>query len=487
VSLYQAVVRFLQLASHLYFLEVRASGRNHVPRQGPVLLAANHPNSVLDAFLLATQTPRPIHYLARSGLFKNRLVATFLRRMRAIPVYRAAESKDSQQRNEAVFARVHELFEEGGCVGVFPEGRNSPGSRVAALRTGSARMALGAEARNGWSLGLVIVPVGLNYENRELLMASVLLRFGEPIRVADYAAQYREDPEAATDQLTADIQNALRGQALHIEDRRLDTLVNQLSEAFGQDLPDPEPDEATVETSKPPSFFKRWLWRLVDWYRRSSPSEGRAFEARVVSRQRIARVLSRAEIYEPHSVAALRQRVDRYRDHFRQIETRRVLDQSLKEPVRERLIRLRMTLYTVLMAPVAAFGLVHNLVPYVITRWLARLARDEPVRAFAYFGVGVLAFTATYVTIGVWQWRAGDMHIAAILLYVAALPPTGFAALHYRRNILIYRHKILVRTLFWDRRELIQLLRAERAELMAQFAELAARRDGEGQRHSQPT
>jgi len=60
-----------------------------------------------------------------------------------------------------------------------------------------------------------------------------------------------------------------------------------------------------------------------------------------------------------------------------------------------------------------------------------------------------------------------------VLGYLATLPPTGFITLRYRRDILVYREKILVRTFFWDQQELLQLLQRERQEVIERLQTLA--------------
>jgi hypothetical protein len=131
-----------------------------------------------------------------------------------------------------------------------------------------------------------------------------------------------------------------------------------------------------------------------------------------------------------------------------------------------------MTFYAIAMAPVALFGLVHNIVPYMFTKYTPRLVRQEPIRAFAYFGVGFLAFTTAYAGFGFWLWYFAGMTWKWALAYLALLPPAGFAALHYRRNLLVYRDRILVRTFFWNQEELLRLLRRERREVIHRFREL---------------
>ncbi|WP_376691810.1 1-acyl-sn-glycerol-3-phosphate acyltransferase [Wenzhouxiangella sp. EGI_FJ10409] len=476
MRLYSGLIRFLRVVVHLYFVEVRSSGRDRVPAEGPLILAANHPGSVLDAVLLSTQVSRPIRYLARSGLFRVPMIAALFRSLGAIPVYRPNEAADAGERNQVTFARVFEHLEGGGCIGIFPEGRNSSWAQVGQLRKGVARMALGAEARNDFSLGLVIVPVGINHDQRDLLTSDALLRFGRPIRVADYRQRYAEDEEAAVVAMIEEVQRVLRRQALHIADRRIERMVNDLEAAFSVELAGLlDHDEASRTEEGQLSFARRWVWQLLRLYHRSSHAAGRALEQRILSRNLISTVLSRALENEPRSVLALNKHLDRYKDHLAQTRLRAALTQRFDQPVRERWVRLRMTVFALVMAPVALFGLVHNVVPYLVTTFLPRLFRDEAVRTFAYFGIGVLAFLSSYALFGYWLWQTSQFSAPWIATYLAALPPTGFAALGYRRTIMAFRDKVLLRTVIFDRTQLVELLRGERESLFRRFQTLSER------------
>ncbi|MFW6082153.1 MAG: 1-acyl-sn-glycerol-3-phosphate acyltransferase [Desulfosalsimonas sp.] len=480
MRLYRIIVWMLRAFSHLYFTGARCLHPERIPESGPVILAANHPASVLDAILLAMNTRRQIHFLVRSALFKNRFVGSFLLALGAIPVYRSHEVRDHGERNEAVFGKVYELFERGGCLGLFPEGRNSPAGQVAELRTGGARMALGAEERNNYRLGLTIVPAGINFEHRELFMSEVLLRFGPVIRVADYSELHRQDPSAAVRQLTADLQNLMRAQAMHVEDKQVRDLASDLAGILvygssGVDSGDTKQEGTGIAGQ---SLLKRLAWRVLDWYRPDEKDASYPLEKRLKNREYLAEVLAKAAADDPASVSALRRQVDRYKDHLHQTRLTRAAKKSLDEPVLERLIRLRMTVYALAMAPVALFGLVHNIVPYLFTKFTARLAKDDAIRAFAYFGLGFLSFTLAYGGFGFWLFYSAGMNWKWILVYLALLPPAGFAALRYRRSILLYRDKILLRGFFWNEEELVELLRRERMGINDRFEELAAKYQG---------
>jgi len=481
MNLYRLLVRFFRIVNQLYFTEVHTVGRGRVPAGRPLIIAANHPSSILDSILLGTQVPRKIHYLAGSKLFRWPVLARLFRHLGAIPVYRRDETRDHGERNVEMFETVYRLLEQGGCVGIFPEGRNSPDAHVRALRTGTARIALGAEARNEYRLESRIVPVGITFEDREFLTSAVLISFGEPIRPADYAALHRTDPEGAVRKLTAALQTALRREALHIEDRQLGPLVNDLSAILAHELATGRGLSASeLEAQSPPvSLIKRPLLGVLGWYRRGSAAKGRVVEARAHNRRHVGAVLNHAIQREPAAVEELRNRVDRYKDHVDQARLRRTLRDSIGEPVRGRLLRLRMTLYAVAMAPVALYGLVHNAAPFLLTWWASRGFPDEGTRLFAAFGFGVLFFLGTHAGFGLWAWNAMHLDAAWAVAYAASLPPTGIVALSYRRNVLVYRDAILIRTWFWNHRELAHLLHQERQGIIEQFHALAGRCGGD--------
>ncbi|MDZ7829689.1 MAG: hypothetical protein U5K33_09465 [Halofilum sp. (in: g-proteobacteria)] len=171
----------------------------------------------------------------------------------------------------------------------------------------------------------------------------------------------------------------------------------------------------------------------------------------------------------------LRNHVDRYKDHLDQARLRRSLRESVGEPVRGRLLRLRMTIYALAMAPVAGYGLVHNALPFLCTWWASRGFSDEGTRLFAAFGFGVVFFLATYAGFGWWAWNGVHMDAAWAVVYAASLPPTGIVALSYRRNVLVYRDAILVRTWFWTHREMAHLLHRDRQAIVDEFHAIARR------------
>src|SRR3972149_2727080 len=82
----------LNQTSRLYYRRIEVTGREHIPAAGPAILVANHPNSVADAFLLASQlTPRKINFIAKESITRAPVVGWVVRQFGLVGVARAME------------------------------------------------------------------------------------------------------------------------------------------------------------------------------------------------------------------------------------------------------------------------------------------------------------------------------------------------------------------------------------------------------------
>ena len=131
-----------------------------IPR-GPVLVIANHPNSLMDALVILKVAGRRVRPLAKAPLFDQALIGHVLKGLHALPVYRQQDYPGETERNEDTFRAAIEALGLGEAVLIFPEGVSHSEPRLAPLKTGAARIALRAEQAADWKLGLKVVPVGL--------------------------------------------------------------------------------------------------------------------------------------------------------------------------------------------------------------------------------------------------------------------------------------------------------------------------------------
>ena len=152
-----ALARVILFPVFRIWFRLGREGREHIPAEGPVLLAANH-RSFLDPFVLGMMTRRPLHYVAKKELFERRWQGWILNALGAFPVDRGASDGDMLETARAILDR-------GDCVLIFPEGTRIRSGGLGTPKRGVARLALesGApvvplavrgteEVRRGWRI-----------------------------------------------------------------------------------------------------------------------------------------------------------------------------------------------------------------------------------------------------------------------------------------------------------------------------------------------
>jgi 1-acyl-sn-glycerol-3-phosphate acyltransferase len=157
-------VGFRDLLRRLYRIEV--VGAERIPASGPAILAANH-ESIWDPFILGVATPREIHYMAKSELFRSRPLAAAMRSLNAFPVERGGG-------DQAAISEAGRLLAGGAVLGIFPQGTSKPELQIGWHR-GAARLAL--------ATGAPLVPVRLSGTRRVPLPTRIRIVVGEPIVV----------------------------------------------------------------------------------------------------------------------------------------------------------------------------------------------------------------------------------------------------------------------------------------------------------------
>ena len=206
------VLSGLSRATARCFYRLQVSGPE-VPPRGPVLLLANHPNSLLDPALVGAAAGRSVRFLAKSTLFTDPRVGWLVRASGAIPIYRRSDDAESAERNAEMFQAVFRELAAGAAVGIFPEGISHNASSLAKLKTGTARIALGS-----FSSGSVmpLVPVGLVLRDKGVFRSDALVIRGQPVEWEDLATRGAED-KAAVRELTARLEQGLREITMNLE------------------------------------------------------------------------------------------------------------------------------------------------------------------------------------------------------------------------------------------------------------------------------
>jgi 1-acyl-sn-glycerol-3-phosphate acyltransferase len=201
-----------RLAGTVYYRLEYAGGS--VPRTGPVLLVANHPNSLLDPVLVIAAARRRVRFLAKAPLFKDGKVGWLIRGSGAIPVYRRSDDPGQMGRNQEMFQAVFDALSSGSTVGIFPEGLSHSDPTLAPLKTGAARIALGAAGTIG--AAFPIVPIGLVFREKDIFRSEALVLVGDPLRWDDLQDRGADDADAVR-ALTERIDEGLRGVTVNLD------------------------------------------------------------------------------------------------------------------------------------------------------------------------------------------------------------------------------------------------------------------------------
>lgn len=181
----------------IHFKRIFIQSIQHVPRKGAAILACNHPNSFLDAIVVALVLRRDIHFLVRSDVFRKPLAAAILKRLNMIPIYRLEEGAENLERNKGTFDLCNSILEEGGIILIFSEGNCVVEKRLRSLRKGTARIWFGAMEQRGWKHPIPVIPVGINYTHPYYFRSELLLNFGKPCIFGDLKKVWDNEPAKA--------------------------------------------------------------------------------------------------------------------------------------------------------------------------------------------------------------------------------------------------------------------------------------------------
>lgn len=432
-ALVRSLVRFL-LA--LFYRRIEVVGAEHIPPAGPLIVAANHHNSVVDAMLLVAVIPRRLRTLANAPLFQNPLIGPLLRLLGALPVHRRQEAGDDPTRNAALFAATTATLKAGGAILIFPEGRTQPEPVLLALRTGTARMLLAAEDA---SAHVTLLPVGLVFQEPGTFRAGrALVLIGTPLPTGDCLALDHAASEQAVRTLTDRLADALRGHIVEADDRQTLRLLGVAEELWR---------EQTGAAPRDESARIAWLQRAMGTYRD----------------------LARRE---PARVAAFREQLEAFTQDLERAGVAAAQLSRSYPPGVVASFAVREGLSLLLGAPLALGGIAAHVVPYQLTAAVVRrLRRTDEEEATDKIAAGLVLYPLAWAAEGWGVLRLGGAW--ALAVFLAALFPTGFFALAWRERLGRVGREVGAFVRFLRDPDLPRRLRERRKALGTDLAALA--------------
>ncbi len=201
------------VAIGLFYRRIELHFLENLPEKCGVIYVLNHPNALIDPLLVFVALPRQISFLAKSTIFKMPVLGFLVKSVGALPVYRQQDGGADAAKNNRTFELSREVLKKNGAIALFPEGLSHTKPQLMPMKTGAARIALGASSsgKNPSSLDLKIVPVGLFYTDKMAFRSEALLYFGKAFDVPPVDLDENGQPlKDAVRELTAKIDEAIR-------------------------------------------------------------------------------------------------------------------------------------------------------------------------------------------------------------------------------------------------------------------------------------
>jgi glycerol-3-phosphate O-acyltransferase/dihydroxyacetone phosphate acyltransferase len=393
--LYAILRRVAHVALRWFYRDIAIQDAHRIPAHGPVILAANHNNALVDALIVACVIDREVRLTAKATLLDHPLTRVVVHAVGIVPLRRAVDETKAgatapkATRNQGAFEAIVQNLAAGGVILIFPEGISHSGPALAPLKTGCARMAIQAVEQG--VAGLSIVPVGLTFEDKGRPRSRVAVLIGEPIPVTRELAMTRE-PVAA---LTATLDAGLRDVTLNVPSHDDAAVVRDVSDTLSRAFE----DVRSLDEPQP------------------------SFAGTIRLAQQVERVRHRLPTLAPLEASRVRQFVDdlnRWKAEARRLDT--PID-DVGMPLSAGAgtwFVVREALIAAVVGPGALWGRLNHAVPLRLAVWVGRRTSrnpDEPAMHTLVGGLGLVLATYAFVTtmiVSRFGWRWGMAYLASL-------------------------------------------------------------------------
>lgn len=394
--LYNILRSIVKLSLKIYFRKITTKGLENIPKEGPFLLVSNHPSGYFDPLCICSIVNHKISFLAKASLFSTKIQTAFFKNLNIVPVYRAQDDPNNMSKNDEMFVACYDKLAKKGVILIFPEGTSKSERRLGGVKTGAARIALGATSITNHKIR--VIPVGLNYSNSRKFRSKLSIEFGIPLECDDYLDNYQKDNTQTVKDLTADIEEAIKDLVINIERRESEELVRKVEKLISQKIIENNETDFVLATQN--------IYEAIIYFQENNK-----------------------KLYDE-----TKKKID---DYFLNLEEMNIEDRSLKniseiENIWKYLFKT--FAFIILGFPVWLFGIVHAYPPYKFTKSIVPKITDRE----EFFGVfslmiGIISFILIYIFYLVLSWLIFHSLIVT-LLYLISLPITAVFCIFYSRT-----------------------------------------------------
>lgn len=434
------ILRFLmKVTGKIFFKSITVKNKELIPAKGPLMVLANHPSTFMDPIVVATMLDRDVYFLAKGELFKGSIAKWLFAKMNMIPVYRKQDDPSQMNKNKETFDKCYEHLEKGGAILMFPEGTSITERKLRPIKSGAARIVLGAEARNNFQLNTKVITIGLNYADPHKFNRDVFININTPIEAANFKESYTANNVEGSNQLTEEIRVQLEDTIIGIADSQTDDLVSEIELLYKHKL---SKELGISDKDKDASFTLT---------------------------KNLAEAINYFILNDPDRVTSMRVRIKEYLNNLEAIN---IKNTNIEEEQDDKSLignSIKSFLTIVLGFPFYVYGLINNVLPFEIPGWTA----NKVIKSIEYKGaigmvLGMFTFLIFYSTqiYGVNIYFQDPFITAA---YAISLPLSGMFTYWYFHTVGEIRAKWTLMIVFYKKRNIIANLVNEREQILAEF------------------
>lgn len=424
----------------VFYRSIVVDGKENIPRKGPLIVAANHPNTFMDPLLIAAFIKQRVGFLANGGIFRNKVLASVLNYLHVIPIYRKKDLRPGEVANNAkYFDKTVQYLKKRGTFMIFPEGSSFYEFKLREIKTGTARIAFQFLEETNFEKELNIMTVALNYSEAIKFRSKVMITYNVPILVNVYEALYKEDPEKAVRALTAEMEAELAEQLIIADTPEKERLLRRIQKIYAD----------------------YWVGD-----RRFKAKNKADMEVRVA----LSKAISYFADHLPIEYASIEEKVDRYFENADSVRAAQNLISQSYLSSKTRLIFLYYLLGLVLGFPIFALGYITHVVPVSISQYVSKIPKDIEYHAPVLMGVSTVLIPLFYV-LEIWWFDDTFGNTLYTVLFGLSLPVCGAFVWLYRTAFIRFKKLKTFLSLQKHDPNYIESLRAERQSILKTLQE----------------
>lgn len=400
------VRRAAALTARITYRDIEVLTRD-LPGDGPVLAVSNHFGGAADGILLVYLSDRMPRIVVRDVLLRVPIAGSIMRRIGAIAVHKADDASGDASTNDIMFRSCYQALADGSLVLIFPEGVTQDDPYLAPVKTGAARIALGARASGVENIK--ILPIGIHYEDKATFRSRVLIVAGAPLDLDELAPELDRGREP----LTADNRNAVVA---------LTELIDQTMRSVGPDYQD---WEQALDLQLASSTVMR---------------SARRGYASTLANVPLALTEQLAERLAQRPAAARGRICSAARDYRESLAALHLTDSEVAAGGRAgSRLRVALTaLLTLLLVPYAIVGAIVVAIPYLIAQSTRLIPLAPAVRATILPLVALLAFVIEWVWLSI-SVASGEDSVSAAVFALLFPAFAGALIVVVERTSLLWR------------------------------------------------